>query len=123
MVDTAGMPHDREPAQPYTRIRATCPACGEVEMPASAVTLRRFGDAGRVSYDFVCPGCAALVTKPADERIAQLLTSGGVRTERDDLPAEALEPRDGPPLTYDDLLDLHLLLESPGWEARLTPPE
>jgi hypothetical protein len=117
------MLYDREPAQPYTRIRATCPACGEVEMPASDVTLKRWGRTGRLTYAFVCPLCAEQVTKPADERIAQLLTSGGVRTERADLPAEALEPRDGPPLTYDDLLDLHLLLESPGWEARLPPPE
>jgi hypothetical protein len=110
------MPHP-EPARPYTRIRATCPTCGEVEVLAPDVTLKRCGRSGRAAYAFVCPGCDQLVTKPADERIAQLLISGGVRTTREDLPAEALEPRDGPPLTYDDLLDLHMLLESPGWEA------
>lgn len=112
-----------EPPRPYTRIRATCPACGEVELLAPDVTLKRCGLTGHSAYAFVCPSCWQLVTKPADERVAQLLISGGVRTEREDLPAEALEPRDGPPLTYDDLLDLHLLLESPGWETRLTPPE
>ena len=29
-----------------------------------------------------------------------------------------LEPRSGPKLTWDDLLDLHLELESPDWWAR-----
>jgi len=34
-------------------------------------------------------------------------------------PEEALEPRSGPALTWDDLLGLHLELESPDWWARL----
>jgi hypothetical protein len=34
-------------------------------------------------------------------------------------PGEVLERRhDGPAFTYDDLLDLHLELESPDWWAR-----
>jgi len=116
------MPHP-EPPRPYTRIRATCPTCGEVEVLAPDVTLKRCGRSGRAAYEFTCPGCDQLVTKPADERIAQLLISGGVRTTREDLPAEALEPREGPPLTYDDLLDLHMLLQSPGWEAGIPRPD
>jgi len=35
-----------------------------------------------------------------------------------DPPDELLEPRDGPALTWDDLLDLHLELESPDWWTR-----
>ena len=33
--------------------------------------------------------------------------------------AELLEAHAGPTLTYDDLLDLHLLLERPDWWSRL----
>jgi len=33
-------------------------------------------------------------------------------------PSEVLEPRTGPKLTWDDLLDLHLELESPDWWSR-----
>lgn len=34
-----------------------------------------------------------------------------------DVPAEALEERESPPLTLDDLIDLHFLLESDGWQG------
>jgi hypothetical protein len=61
-ADTRGMSHD---AMPPTRIRATCPGCGEW-----------------------------------------------------DPPSEILEPRTGPKLSWDDLLDLHLELESPDWWGR-----
>ncbi|MBI3648651.1 MAG: hypothetical protein HY240_07885 [Actinobacteria bacterium] len=36
-----------------------------------------------------------------------------------DVPAEVLESHDGPPLTLDDLIDLHFLLESDGWKRQL----
>jgi hypothetical protein len=47
-----------------------------------------------------------------------LLTSGGVPAQPWDPPSEILEPRTGPRLTWDDLLDLHLELELPDWWAR-----
>jgi hypothetical protein len=39
----------------------------------------------------------------------------GVPAQPWDPPSEILEPRTGPRLTWDDLLDLHLELESPDW--------
>lgn len=109
-----------------TRIRASCPECGEVDLRPDEVTLHvvRGGD-GTLSigssYRFLCPACDELVTKPADERIASLLRSGGVATEEtaggrvDRRPRHPEDPPGGRPLSYDDLLDLHLLLARDGW--------
>jgi hypothetical protein len=116
-----------------TKIRASCPSCGEVDLTPPDVTLRivrstegLVGDGS--CYRFSCPDCEQLVTKPADERIAQLLTTGGVPVEDlspdDEDEAALLEalkplhperPPAGPALTHDDLLDLHLLLARTDW--------
>jgi hypothetical protein len=110
-----------------TRIRATCPNCGEIDLESSDVTLRRSLAAdGRVlddsSYRFRCPGCADLVEKPADERVVDLLLTGGVPVEDVGPALRALHPEmpdDGPAFTRDDLLDLHLALADPRWFDRL----
>jgi hypothetical protein len=109
------MSHD---AMPPTRIRATCPGCGEVELTPPDVELRVCKAEEHSFYAFVCPECYQTVTKPADRRVVGLLTSGGVPAQPWDPPSEILEPRSGPTLTWDDLLDLHLELESPDWWAR-----
>jgi hypothetical protein len=98
-----------------TTIRATCPTCGEVGLTPDDIDLR-VDDGGEESfYAFDCPACYENVRKPADERIVQLLLSGGVEkrvVEREVAP----EPRfPYPALTYDDLLDFHALLENEGW--------
>jgi hypothetical protein len=109
------------------RIRATCPSCGEIDLQASEVVLRRSCDADGglledSSYRFRCPGCADLVVKPADERVVSLLLTGGVPVEDVGHVLRALHPEmpeDGPAFTLDDLLDLHLALEDPRWFDRL----
>ena len=110
-----------------TRIRATCPNCGEVDLRPRDVVLRLvrspYGSVGDASsYRFACPTCDDTVVKPADGRIAQLLQTGGVPTEETDESAELAglaahlqpshpeSPPPGPALTVDDLLDFHLAL-------------
>ncbi|MFA9428723.1 hypothetical protein [Egicoccus sp. AB-alg2] len=116
-----------------TRIRANCPACGEVDLQPPDVTLRiTRADDGLVgegsTYRFLCPDCSEVVTKPADERIAQLLSTGGVPIEEAEGLDEALERllpphpegvAPGPRLTVDDLLDFHHLLEGDDWFEQL----
>ncbi len=114
-----------------TRIRANCPDCGDVELAPEDMLIEVSHDAddlvGQGScYRFVCPDCAVTVRKPADDRIVQLLITGGVPLEvTDDQDVDGVGPRhpetavDGPPLTLDDLLDLHLLLEDEDWFSRL----
>lgn len=116
-----------------TRIRASCPICGEVDLRPDDVTLRVVrADNGLVGdgscYRFCCPDCDELVTKPADERIAQLLSTGGVPIETvepsgpeafrafvDPRPMHPEFPPAGPAFTYDDVLDLHLKLSTLDW--------
>lgn len=93
-----------------TTIKASCPGCGEVELTSKDVTLMVCNHAPQSYYTFTCPKCSDPVRKPADDHVVSLLMSGGVRAEVWELPAEALEPKAGPVLTYDDLLDFALQL-------------
>lgn len=115
-----------------TRIRANCPDCGDVELTPDEILIQvahddadLVGDGSR--YRFTCPDCASTVTKPADERIVQLLITGGVALQvaeplADPRPAHPEDPPVGAPFTPDDLLDLHLLLEGDDWFLALAGP-
>jgi hypothetical protein len=98
-----------------TTIRATCPTCGEVGLTPEDIELRvADGGDGDAFYAFTCPTCVDRVRKPADERVVRLLVSGGVEA----LPFVRLRPSirtAGPPITHDDLLDFHTLLETDRW--------
>lgn len=102
-----------------TTIKATCPRCGEVELTPDDLELRVCTHAPASYYAFECPACKERVQKPADDRVVQLLISGGVRASVWELPEELSEMHDGPAFTFDDLLDFHLLLEQPDWFERL----
>lgn len=93
-----------------TTIKATCPTCGEVDLTAQDIELRiASGDEEESAYSFECPVCVCRIWKPADERIIQLLLSGGVKA----VFAEQIPDLDSfPPFTYDDLLDFHFELEN-----------
>jgi predicted RNA-binding Zn-ribbon protein involved in translation (DUF1610 family) len=120
-----------------TRIRATCPDCGEVDLRPIDIELHVVrsdgGDVGDGSnYRFQCPECAEAVVKPADARIARLLATGGVSVaveheafDLDDQLAGLLTaihpelPPVGAPFTADDVLAFHELLEQDDWFQRL----
>jgi hypothetical protein len=115
-ADTEGENTDaRELEAPVTTIKATCPSCGEVELTPDDIELRVCTHAPASYYVFGCPTCTKAIQKPADDRVIQLLISGGVRAIVWELPDEILEPHAGSQLTHDDLLDFHLLLEQPDW--------
>lgn len=84
-------------------------------------TLTLVGEDSR--YRFVCPCCDNVVSKPVTARIAALLSSGGVEIEESNVLDSVLgcdrmsgrARRQPPPLTLDDLLDLHLALQGEGW--------
>lgn len=97
-----------------TVIKASCPTCGECELGPADIDLQTYDDAtyGQPSYAFLCPNCRYTVRKPADERIVSLLLSGGVRPREIRVPDEVREVHIGPPLNYDDLLDLCLALDA-----------
>ena len=102
-----------------TTIKATCPACGEVDLTAEDILLRIGGNKASNTYGFSCPTCTGFIEKPADERIVRLLLSGGVMPVLVHVPAEALEPREGPPINHDDLLVFHEMIKSDDWMDEL----
>ena len=93
-----------------TTIKATCPTCGEVELTQADILLMVCSQPALSYYAFDCPTCAQEVRKPADDHVVTLLMSGGVKPTVWEVPAEALELKSGPALTYDDLLDFALQL-------------
>jgi len=103
-----------------TTVRAQCPACGDVSLQIDDLTVRVCSDDDiPSSYRFRCPGCEQTVHREASPRIVDLLVSAGAPHEMWSWPAELAEHRAGPPLTHDDLLDLHVLLEDDTWFQQL----
>jgi hypothetical protein len=96
-------------------IRATCSDCGDVELTTADVRVRVCLDDNSGSYQFRCPFCEMSVVKPAEPRIVDLLAASGVEVVMWRLPAELYEPRFGPRINHDDLLDFHGQLESDTW--------
>jgi hypothetical protein len=104
-----------------TIVKTTCERCGDIELTPSELELRICSTPDRSVYAFTCPSCATSVIKPAaDPRIITLLRSVGVQSVGWVIPAEFDEPREGPAITSDDLIDLMLLLDEPDWFDRLT---
>lgn len=93
-----------------TTIKASCPTCGECELTPADVSLMVCSHAPMSYYSFHCPTCTEQIRKPADDHVVSLLVSGGIRPVVWEVPGEALEPKVGPQLTYDDLLDFALQL-------------
>ena len=100
-------------------IRASCPTCGDVELTSRDVSVQVCASNNQGSYAFRCPECMLAVSKLAEQRIVDLLVSSGVRLSVWSMPAELEERREGPPISYDDLLDFHLLLQEDNWFERL----
>lgn len=109
-----------------SKIRVTCLKCrNEVDLHPEEIKLRVVrpandpqGVAEGSTFDFYCFRCDEVIVRPADERIYQLLRAGEVDVIEHPMRPRATHPENppgGPPLTYDDLLDLHLYLRRPGW--------
>ena len=104
-------------------IRTRCPSCRhDVDFRAEQCALLDGPDDEPVAYAFVCPRCGEPVVRPADRRTTALLVRGGASREG---AAEAARmphpehPASGPPLTVDDLIDFHRLLDDACWFERL----
>ena len=63
------------------------------------------------------------VAKKADAKIVDLLVSSGVRLSMWHPPAELGETHYGEPISYDDLLEFHYLIQTQGWFERLVSSE
>ena len=94
------------------KIRASCPTCGDVELTTKDLVVRVCADDNSGAYNFCCPSCSVRVAKAADHHIVDLLGASGVEVVVWSLPAELTERPVGQPITHDDLLDFHDLLQN-----------
>lgn len=104
MVDQSGFP----------TVEISCSWCGQVQLPITelrcAVTDRALS-----LCEFRCPSCGQLVLRAVQRRQEEVPRQAGAAVLTDPVPFELLEPHRGPPLTWDDLLDLHLELSATRW--------
>jgi hypothetical protein len=92
-------------------VQAECPTCGTVVAKASALSCGVSEADEAALCEFPCPRCNRLLTVPvAPIEISSLMLLGAQETPS--LPFELLEPHSGPPVSYDDVLDLHIELEA-----------
>lgn len=96
-------------------VRASCAACGDVELPARGVKVLVCTGTGATTYAFQCPRCRLIVSREAEPRAVELLRSAGVDFVRWDLPGELSEIKEGPPITHDELLSFHFEVAEDGW--------
>jgi hypothetical protein len=91
-----------------------------VELGTRDIQVRVCSTTNEGAYLFSCPDCQMAVTKSAEPRIVDLLVSSGVRLSVWQLPAELSEPKAGPPISYNDLLEFHFELQHEAWLERMT---
>ncbi len=96
-------------------IRASCPSCGDVDVSPGQMKVMLCSSNGEASYTFRCPECHMVVAKQIERRIVEVLVAAGVKIQFWRLPEELNDLPDGPPISYDDLLDFHFELANPGW--------
>lgn len=96
-------------------IRVSCTTCGDVEITSAELCVRVCRDDSSGTYRFRCPDCGAVEVRDASPRVIEVLVTAGVALETWALPAELDEPRTGPPISHDDLLDFHRLLQRADW--------
>jgi hypothetical protein len=70
------------------------------------------------TYSFVCPTCQLLVNKEATSQVVEILVGAGVKVVSWSLPAELSELHWGEPVSHDDLLGFHFLVQEDGWLER-----
>jgi hypothetical protein len=105
-------------------IRTGCPSCRQpIDFAAGQCALLGGPDGQPVAYGFVCPHCGEPVVRRADRRAAAMLLIGGASPrgaeERVVRPLHPEKPGFGPPLTANDLIDFHLLLDGACWFQQL----
>jgi hypothetical protein len=100
-------------------VRATCPTCGDIELNVKSVQVQLCINTTASTYSFLCPDCRLIVNKDANEVIVDSLTRAGAPLVTWSLPAELQEPKVGPAICHDDLLEFHMALESESWQQEL----
>jgi len=102
-------------------VQAECPTCGAVIAGASALAcgVSEADEAGLC--DFPCPTCDHRLLIPISPiEISSLLLLGAHKTRS--LPFELLETHSGSPVSWDEVLDLHITLEDQAFPQQELAP-
>ncbi|MDI6874646.1 hypothetical protein [Candidatus Solincola sp.] len=94
------------------RVKSRCWRCGEITLALEDIMLVEHGDGDGIFYSFFCPTCGDVQAYPADPRFVDFMHMNGFQSILLPEPIECKREAASPPLTWDDLLDLHLQLES-----------
>lgn len=97
-----------------TKIRASCGACGDVELLVGDVQVEIGSPTEPGCYGFVCPICEAQVVKTAETRVVDLLVASGVVIVDCIL---GVVPRELQALTESDAVTFARLLADDSWLA------
>ena len=94
-------------------IRASCDSCGDVEFTTGHVKVHAPEDGGPGTYAFECPRCRCTMVRHAERPTMDLLIAAGVNFTTWRRPAELVERERTPgiPLTHNDLVEFHALVE------------
>ncbi len=82
--------------------------CGDVELTTRDVRVLLCSTTCESTYAFQCPSCKVAVVKPAEARVVDVLLGAGIPLSVWQMPAELDEAHEGPPISYDDILELHV---------------
>jgi hypothetical protein len=100
-------------------LRTTCNYCGEVTHVAPTEIFLALHSGTPISghYAYTCPQCLRTGVHAADPDVTAMLLAAGVRpVEVGAAPIRHPEaPPPGPGFTHDDVLGLHLLLDTDTW--------
>lgn len=111
-----------------TIVALDCPPCSaKSEVAVGAVLVagsRRLSDEEEEpTVCWICAGCSRLVHHRIGwETFTFLVSAGAARIDLDDRdprPVHPESPATGPMWTYDDLLDLHVVLSTSDWFSEL----
>jgi len=92
------------------RVKSRCCNCGEVALSLEDILLVEHGDGDGTFYTFICCTCGGAQAYPADSRFIDFMRMNGCEPIVLGHPIEIKQAEDDPPICWDDLLDLHLLL-------------
>lgn len=95
-----------------SRVRGRCPTCGPLTLlPKDFVCALPSRPDGPALTEFHCPLCDRPVFTRVTTQEAKLLMLLGAGKELGPAPLELTEEKSGPPVSVDDLFDLHMALE------------
>lgn len=96
-----------------TKVQGRCPACGPLTLLPRDFSCALPSDPDDKGLaEFHCPICDGAVFNAVTPQEAKLLMLLGARRADGPAPFELTEEKAGPPVTLDELFDLHEALES-----------